>query len=271
MDKITIEIPTELLDAAKLAPEDVLGELAIHLYKKNRLNLPEAKMLAGNAAPKLDEMVWQAQDTGHFDMDNFISWAAHDLKTPLNAIIGFTKVVLKGIDGPINETQATDLTAAHTNGQRMLTLLNNLVDIARINIGQTSLTLEEVDIAKLLTEGSNRWKTQNPSKELEVDLRITAPTMHVDSPRTRQILSSLLTYAAVRVEQGKVSLSANDSTAGINVTIQSAGTKARDKAEMDTAMLGFISEALLRMHGGRLDMLQETDDGMLIYFSLPRN
>ena len=131
MDKTILEIPTELLQAAKLTPEEAKTELAIRLYQLHKLNDKQAAELAGD--PKaIETLVWNHRETGHFDLDDFLDWASHDLKTPLNAVIGFTKLVIKGIDGPINEVQNTDLTTAFNGGHRMLTLVSQLVEIARL-------------------------------------------------------------------------------------------------------------------------------------------
>jgi K+-sensing histidine kinase KdpD len=269
MDKTILEIPTELLQAAKLTPEEARTELAIRLYQLHKLNDKQAGELAGD--PKaIEALAWNNRETGHFDMDDFLDWASHDLKTPLNAVIGFTKVVIRGYDGPVTDTQVTDLTTAFNGGQRMLALLSNLVDIARLNNGHTVLSRVETDLAQLIGEAAERWKTQNPTKVLTSDIQLLSPTFSVDLQQMRQIISHLLTFAAIRVSEGSVSLSASDDSQGLNVTIQSTGKKAVDKSEMDSAMLGFITASLIKLHGGSIGEPFETEDGLLLTFTLPR-
>jgi len=268
MDKTILEIPTELLQAAKLTADEAKTELAIRLYQLHKLNDKQAGELAGNPQV-IEKLAWNNRETGHFKLDEFLDWASHDLKTPLNAVIGFTKLVIKGIDGPINETQNTDLTTAFNGGQRMLSLLGNLVDIARLNNGLILLR-EEKNLATLITEASERWKTQNPTKPLTADIQITSPTYNVDPQQMRNIITHLLSFAAVRVTEGTVSLSATENEQGLHVTVQSVGKKSVDKMEMDSAMLGFITAALIKLHGGKMNEPLETDDGLLLSFSLPR-
>jgi len=269
MDKTILEIPTELLQAAKLTPEEAKTELAIRLYQLHKLNDKQAGELAGD--PKaIETLVWNNRETGRFELDGFLDWASHDLKTPLNSVIGFTKVIIKGYDGPVTETQVTDLTTAANSGQRMLGLISNLVEIARINNGHTTLARDEANIANLILEYAERWKSQNPLKPLTINIQIASPTFHVDFQQLRQIISHMLTFAAIRVTEGSVSLSASDDNQGLNVTIQSTGKKAVDKSEMDSAMLSFISTSLIKLHGGNMDEPFETDDGLLLTFSLPR-
>ncbi len=269
MEKTIIEVPTELLQAARLSPDEARTELALRLYRTNRLTFEQAKELAGSNGADVIQQLWEKDQ--QFNLNDFLSWASHDLKTPLNAIIGFSKVVLKGIDGPVNEMQVTDLTSVHNNGQRMLTLLSNLVDMARINNGEVKLVTAEVEFDKFVTETANRWKNQNAGKELSVEANLLAPKTLLDSSRMRQAVQSLLTYASLYIENGgSISLVAQDDAAGFNVTIQSHGQKPRDKSAMDTAMLGFIARSLVELHGGRMEMLQEMEEGAMILFSIPR-
>ncbi len=269
MDMTILEIPTELLQAANLTPQDAKRELAIRLYQLHKLNEKQAGELAGD--PKVIEpLIWSRGQAGRFDLDDFLSWASHDLKTPLNSIIGFSKVVLKGIDGPINETQEKDLATVFTAGQRMLALIGYLVEIARLNNGQTQLAREEADIMEIITEATHRWKTQNPSKPLNIENHLTAPLFNVDKAQLRQIIAHLLTFASLRLTEGTVSLSASDTNAELKIRAQSFGKKSADKFEMDSAMLGFILASLVKLHGGQMDEPQETDDGWTLTVTLPR-
>jgi len=269
MEKTILEIPTELLEAANITPEEARTELAIRLYQLHKLNEDQARELAGD--PKvIEELIWNNTATGKIDLDNFLSWASHDLKSPLNTIIGFTRVVIKGIDGPVNEAQSADLTTAFVSSQKMLFLINNLVDMARLNMGHIHLRPVETDISNLLKEACERWQTANPAKKLMTEINVSNAVFSADNIYVRNIVSSLLSYAAIRVTEGSVSLNARDDENGLIVTIQSEGVKSRDKFELDSAMFDFVCAALIKLHGGKMDEPKDTEKGLLLAFSLPR-
>ncbi|HET7142611.1 MAG TPA: hypothetical protein VFI68_01220, partial [Anaerolineales bacterium] len=110
----------------------------------------------------------------------------------------------------------------------------------------------------------------NLTTPLTVNISITEPAFNVDSNYLRVVITNLLTYAAMRVTEGSISLSAADNDHGVNVSIRSSGKKSRDKSEMDSAMLTFICASLIKLHGGNADDPKETEDGLLLSFSLPR-
>lgn len=270
MDNTFLEIPTALLQAAQITPEEARTELAIRLYQLHKLNDKQASELAGDSAV-IEELAWNDRETGRFNLDDFLDWASHDLKTPLNAVIGFIKVILKGIDGPLNETQSADLTTAYNGGQRMLALISQLVEIARLNNGHITLARRAHNLAELLLEYTERWKNLNPARPLTTDIQTTSPIFHVDAMQIRQIITHSLTLVAIRVSEGTVELSARENHQGLHVIIQSAGKKAADRMEMDSAMLGFITASLIRLHGGKMEEPQEREDGLLLSFSIPRS
>ena len=269
MSTTLIEFPTEILEAARLSPDELKAELAASLYKQGRLNPEQARQLAGTS-PRLEYLFFKHGQAGKLEMDEFISWAAHDLKSPLNAVIGFTKVVLKGIDGPVNETQVIDLTSAHVNGQRMLTLTNNLIDMARLSNGDIKIEKSACDLAAVLGEAISRWQNQNPNKALISEIAFGPVQVEADRARLRQVINGLLTFAANHVaDGGQVRLRAQQLEAGFQIEIESSGEKARDKQELDLAMIGVIARGLLHLHDGELWIDPETSTGLALRFSLP--
>ena len=268
MDKTILEIPTELLQAANMTAEEARTQLAIRLYQLHKLNGQQAEILAGESKA-IEELAWTNDQTGQFDMDEFLSWASHDLKTPLNAVIGFTRVIMKGMDGPINDIQTTDLTTVYNGGQRMLALVGNLVDMARLNNGEIVLTLEEFESVSLINNVADQWRLQNPAKELIRSINITHPTFKVDAGRFQQLVFSMLNLTAIRITEGSVNLTIDADNSFLNFSIQSAGEKSRDKFEMDSAMHKFIGASLIKLHGGKTNSIEETENGMLVNFSLP--
>jgi PAS domain S-box-containing protein len=81
----------------------------------------------------------------------FLANMSHELRTPLNSIIGFSRVILKGIDGPVSDMQQQDLTAIYNSGQHLLGLINDILDLARIEAGKMELNFEEVHLTDMTT------------------------------------------------------------------------------------------------------------------------
>jgi K+-sensing histidine kinase KdpD len=266
METVSVELPIAMLDIANISPEDAKVAIAVELYRQGKLTLEQA-ILFSDDATKVNELVFQDKED-KLDLNEFLSWASHDLKTPLNAVIGFTKVVLKGIDGPINEMQTTDLTTAHSAGQRMLTLLSNLVDIARLNSNKISLTLEEVDLRQLVNDYVDRWQSQNQGKFLQFENNLAAPlNFTVDISRMKQILSCVINYTGMHIKDGgKLIFSMSGDVNEIVFNLKSSGEKARDRSMMDISMLAFIGRRLIELHGGEVAFMQDTEDGAQVRF-----
>jgi K+-sensing histidine kinase KdpD len=268
MEKEPLNIPAEMLEAAHISPEEARLALALGLFHGGKLSRDRASDFSGDPT-RFEASLFPSGE--QLDLNDFLDWGSHDLKTPLNMVIGFSKVVLKGIDGPINETQETDLTSVHNNGQRLLTLISMLVDIARLNKGSLHLSLVEEDFALLLEETAAHWKAQNPSRDMAADLHVDAPSLQLDWTRMKQALSGALTYAGLRVvEGGTVTLSANEDAERVNVSIESRGAPDPAMPELDTVMLRFIDRSLVRLHGGNMDEAENPEGGVTVRFWLPK-
>lgn len=267
-DKPSLDLPADLLEAAQLTPEEARIALCLGLFHGGRLTREQASSLSGDPA-RFETALFP--DAGQLDLNDFLDWASHDLKTPLNSIIGFSRVVLKGIDGPINETQEADLSTVYANGQRLLGLLSMLVDIARLNKGSLHLSPTATDLAGLLHEATARWRSQNTSRDLKTEIKLNADAVQVDAPRMKQLISGALTYAALQVvEDSTVSLTAVEEPGRAAIRIASQGQRDPAMPELERAMLPSINRSLARLHGGDLEESQNLDGGVTLDLWLPR-
>ena len=141
----------------------------------------------------------------------FLANMSHELRTPLNSIIGFSRVIMKGIDGPVNETQKQDLTAIYNSGQHLLTLINNILDLSKIEAGKMELQITELNINDLVNGimstavGLVKDKPIRLSHEIPPNL----PTVQADQTRVRQILLNFVSNAAKFTEKGSVVVKAS--------------------------------------------------------------
>lgn len=138
----------------------------------------------------------------------FLANMSHELRTPLNAIIGFSRVILKGIDGPITREQEEDLTSIYSNGQHLLNLINEVLDMAKIEAGKMTLAFEPTDLIET-ARGALATVTALVNEEevkLLWDGSAELPIIEADPVRVRQILINLLSNAAKYTEQGHIRL-----------------------------------------------------------------
>ncbi len=124
----------------------------------------------------------------------FLANMSHELRTPLNSIIGFSRVILKGIDGPVTDMQQQDLTAIYNSGQHLLGLINDILDLARIEAGKMELNFEEVRLAEMVTSVLSTAKGLVKEKPVQLVSKIPEdmPTVRGDTMRVRQVLLNLI-------------------------------------------------------------------------------
>ena len=140
----------------------------------------------------------------------FLANMSHELRTPLNSIIGFSRVILKGIDGPVTDLQTQDLTSIYSSGQHLLGLINDILDLARIEAGKMELVLDELDLRDVIkgvlstAVGLVKDKPITLHEEVALDL----PPVHADSMRVRQVMLNLLSNAAKFTDEGRITLRA---------------------------------------------------------------
>ncbi|MFL5803064.1 MAG: cache domain-containing protein [Roseiflexaceae bacterium] len=140
----------------------------------------------------------------------FLAAISHELRTPLNAIIGFSTVMLDELDGPITAMQREDLKTIHQNGRFLLHLINELLDLARIEAGKLDLNIAAVDLRTLIGDIAETIQGLLYDKDvlLRVALPPKLPLVRGDADKIRQILLNLLSNAVKFTERGTITITA---------------------------------------------------------------
>ncbi len=227
--------------------------------------------------------VGKAERAKTFDM-NAMSVMGHDLKTPINAITGFSKVILKGIDGPITEFQQQDLTSIHDAGQKLLTMIDEIFRTAKTDAGKTHLYDDEFDVAALMGDVLHVSQPVLARNKQALDIRCEGElgTMHLDASRVRWVLLGLLYYAARRTTNSIVSLSVARETVqdadwfvftiSVAKPIQTPDEVdfwANDKAQEDSDIALITSRRFCEELGGSLTTEESKDDLARFVVRLP--
>jgi len=146
---------------------------------------------------------------------------AHDLRSPLNAILGFAELLLEGIEGPLNDTQTEDIKAIYQSAKTLQNLINSVVDLSKLEAGQLGLSSGPVRLKlmleTILATQAERYQL-NPVK-LTANLPASLPALHGDSARIEQMLLHLIEFARTiqQVTRLELAVVAKDQTVTFNL------------------------------------------------------
>jgi PAS domain S-box-containing protein len=136
--------------------------------------------------------------------DRFLASRSHELRTPLNAVLGFTGTILLGLSGPLTEEQKHHLEIVRANGKHLLSIINDLLDVAKIESGEVGVEFEPVDCREVLQQVVAAMQPLAEAKG--IDLEMSAPehdvTVQTDSRSVSQILFNLTNNAIKFTEEG---------------------------------------------------------------------
>ncbi len=223
----------------------------------------------------------------------FLANMSHELRTPLNSIIGFSRVILKGIDGPVTELMQQDLTAIYNSGQHLLGLINDILDLAKIEAGKMELAFDEVNIADLTNSVLSTMSGLIKDKPIQMKRNIepNLPPVKADAIRVRQVMINLLSNAAKFTEEGEIAVDVglykNNGRNEIRVSVIDTGAGI-SKADQEKLFQPFsqvdasptrktggtglglsICKQLINMHGGEIWVESEEGKGSKFHFTLP--
>ncbi|MDL1901428.1 GAF domain-containing protein, partial [Anaerolineae bacterium CFX9] len=141
---------------------------------------------------------------------DFLANMSHELRTPLNSIIGFSRVILKGIDGPLTEMQEQDLSTIYNSGVHLLGLINDILDQAKIAAGKMDLQFDYFEMRQVIdgVRSIGIGLVKEKPIDIVVDIAPGLPRAYGDEFRTRQVLLNLISNAAKFTREGSITIRA---------------------------------------------------------------
>jgi len=298
------EIPEGTLKSAAHVPlatrGAITGLLSVYFKGEAEITESEARTLRTVArlvsvAKENADLVGELRDN-NFALERanrlkseFLANVSHELRTPMNAIIGYSKLMLDGLDGELNAQQEADLQRVTTAADNLLSLINGLLDLSKIEAGRMELTVEEVDVRPIVEDVVALVRPQSDAKEIEVRTTIPAelPAILADRARFRQVLVNLMSNAVKFTDKGAVTVSATTGDGWVTMSVSDTGIGISPEAQAyifdefrqadasttrrygGTGLGLAISKRLIALHGGRIWVESGADGGSVFSFTMP--
>jgi signal transduction histidine kinase len=273
------------LDDKEITPEDanlvatIATQVSLHI---ETLRLTEELQKRAKELEKLDRL-----------KSSFLANMSHELRTPLNSILGFADVIIEGLDGPLTDNMDNDLRLIQKNGQHLLHLINDVLDMAKIESGKMNLNLEKFFLNEIFEDVFNITSSLASEKMLVVQVEPDSETeieLLADRIRLRQVMINLVNNAIKFTDKGgKISVQAhrNGDHVLIKVCDNGLGIPSthlesifQEFTQVDTSTtrkvggtgLGLpISRRLIEMHGGRIwaESSGISGEGSTLFVDLP--
>jgi signal transduction histidine kinase/CheY-like chemotaxis protein len=228
----------------------------------------------------------------------FLANMSHELRTPMNAIIGYTDLLIDGVDGPVNEEQDKSLNKVATNARHLLQLINDVLDISKIEAGKMKINPKELDLRWLIEAVTPTFEPQMRMKGITLTVNIPDELPHVygDEARLKEVLINLLSNAIKFTHEGGITISAKLSARGVKpgeaplfmeICVADTGIGIREEdvgkifdkfvqADLTTIRqyegtgLGLsIARGLISLHKGMIWVTSKLEEGSTFCFTLP--
>jgi PAS domain S-box-containing protein len=220
----------------------------------------------------------------------FLASMSHELRTPLHTIIGFTELLAEELEGPLNEKQKRFLSHVHQDSQHLLELINDILDLSKVEAGQMQLHPEAFDARTLINEAVNSIRQMADGRDVEVENRVRHETVvKADRTRFREILNNLLSNAVkftpeggtVWVESrpdglGMTAFSVGDTGIGIAPEDHAAvfdkfrQVSSTTRGVREGTGLGLaIVKSYVELHGGTISLESTPGEGSRFTFTMP--
>jgi two-component system CheB/CheR fusion protein len=278
-----------LLNARQI--QKVLGKQQVILLAiEDITERKETENIMGKAHEELEALATELKRVAQVKTE-FLANMSHELRTPLNSINGFSEVLYDETFGPLNVKQKQYVNNVLTSGKHLLLLINQILDMAKIEAGKVKLTLSSLQMKSLLNEISLLVADMVSKKKIEMVLEIAEdmPNIEADELKVREIIYNLLSNAVKYTpEGGKIGMRAKKVDSEIEVVVWDTGVGIASE-NMEKIFEGFfrvdtpysrvtegtglglpLSKKLVELHGGKLSVESAgLDKGTSVRFTLP--
>jgi len=283
-----------------MSRDEVIGVLSVQSSRPNAYSEEDLRLLEtvatqaataienARAYERLAETAEELREIDRFKTQ-FLANMSHELRTPLNSIIGFSRVMLKGIDGPLTDLQAADLQSIHSSGQHLLSLINSILDMSKIEAGKMELSIEELALPPILEAVVDTTKALIKDRPVELHTIVPdhLPTVLADAQRVRQVLLNLMSNASKFTDEGQITLTAAVGSEFVTIRVADTGIGIEPEAQQrlfipfqqvdgsttrragGTGLGLAISRSFVEMQGGEIWVESEPGTGTTFSFTLP--
>lgn|GEM_PF-1809714 len=220
----------------------------------------------------------------------FLANMSHELRTPLTAVMGFSEILLREIPGTLNEKQKEYLQDIYQSGEHLLNLINDILDLSKIEAGKLELELERFDIEDLIEESLIFFKEKAMRHNIRIQKRLGEGIgeLYADRRKVKQVIMNLLSNAfkftpdggtitvEVQRQDNEVVFSVEDTGPGISEEDQKRLFKPFEQLQSPltkkvkgTGLGLYLSKRLVELHGGRIWVKSELGKGSIFSFSIP--
>jgi signal transduction histidine kinase len=264
------------------------GDFSGHVEVSNR---DELGALGANVNRMNDELrrLYKELETASLHKSEFLANMSHELRTPLNAILGFSQVLRERLFGDINEKQEEYLDDILSSGNHLLSLINDVLDLSKVEAGQVELEAAPFSLREALESGvvMVRERATKDGVRIALSADLDVDTLEGDERRVRQVIFNLLSNAVKFTPAGgavEVNAAQVDSEVRVSVADTGPGISSEDQERIfeefqqtevgveqrEGTGLGLaLSKRLVELHGGRIWVESELGKGSTFVFTLP--
>jgi signal transduction histidine kinase len=214
---------------------------------------------------------------------------SHELRTPLNAVIGFSEVLTEGMFGELNEKQDEYLKDIHASGQHLLSLINDILDLSKIEAGRMELVVTDFDLSMAIDNALTLVRVRAVRRSIALHTTVDERLGHTqgDERKIRQVLLNLLSNAIkFTPEGGRIDVGAKPIDGSIEVSVSDTGVGiaphdqeavfeefrqvgTADKKVEGTGLGLALSRKFIELHGGKIWVKSQIGEGSTFTFTVP--